>query len=143
MPPNRKRRRERGQALVEFALVLPVFLAIVLATVDFGWALRSYITLTNAAREGARLGVTGATACEIKAKTVTSSGGILTDSSCPPGPSSVTVTGAQGASGTTIEVQVDYNHDLITPLGAIVDLLGGGSLPGSLPISTKTVMRLE
>src|SRR5437773_2711004 len=52
--PARRARKESGQGLVEFALVLPLFLFLVLATVDFGWALRAYIVETNAAREGAR-----------------------------------------------------------------------------------------
>src|SRR5215471_11532014 len=44
----------KGQSLVEFALILPLFLFLVLAAVDFGWGLRAYIVETNAAREGAR-----------------------------------------------------------------------------------------
>lgn len=46
--------RERGQSLVEFAVILPLLLMIVLATVDLGMGFRTYIALTNAAREGAR-----------------------------------------------------------------------------------------
>src|SRR6185295_12941172 len=48
------KRRERGQGLVEFALILPIFLTLILATVDFGWALRAYVVEANATREGAR-----------------------------------------------------------------------------------------
>ena len=46
--------RERGQSLVEFAVILPLLLLIVLAAVDLGMGFRTYIALTNAAREGAR-----------------------------------------------------------------------------------------
>jgi Flp pilus assembly protein TadG len=46
--------RERGQSLVEFAVILPLLLLIVLATVDLGMGFKTYIALTNAAREGAR-----------------------------------------------------------------------------------------
>ena len=49
-----KGRSERGQSLVEFALVLPIFLVLVLGIIDFGLGLKSWITITNAAREGAR-----------------------------------------------------------------------------------------
>ena len=48
------RRGERGQSLVEFALLLPVFLIIFLGVAEFGWALRAYGLEQNAAREGAR-----------------------------------------------------------------------------------------
>lgn len=47
-------RRERGQSLVEFAVILPVLLLIVLGTVDLAIGFKTYIALTNAAREGAR-----------------------------------------------------------------------------------------
>ena len=52
------RGRAKGQSLVEFSLVLPVFLLILAGMVDFGVGLYSDITIANAAREGARLGVT-------------------------------------------------------------------------------------
>jgi len=51
------RRRSRcGQAVVEFALVLPVFMLLLLAGVEFGRAYLDLHLLTNAAREGARVG---------------------------------------------------------------------------------------
>jgi hypothetical protein len=49
--------REHGQSLVEFALVLPIFLVLFFAVIDFGSAIFTYNSLTNAAREGARLAV--------------------------------------------------------------------------------------
>jgi Flp pilus assembly protein TadG len=45
---------EGGQTATEFALVLPLFLALVLAIVQFGIAFKNYVTLTDAARAGAR-----------------------------------------------------------------------------------------
>lgn len=49
-------RAERGQALVEFAAVLLPLLLIVVGIVQFGLLYGSHVTLTNAAREGARAG---------------------------------------------------------------------------------------
>ena len=43
----------RGQAVVEFALILPVFLLLLLIAVDFGRLFFTYIQLNNTAREGA------------------------------------------------------------------------------------------
>lgn len=43
-----------GQSLVEFALILPILLLLILGMIEFGWILNRQITLTNAAREGAR-----------------------------------------------------------------------------------------
>ncbi len=48
------RRSERGQGMVELALMLPMMLTLVLGVVDLGMGFRTYITLNNAAREGAR-----------------------------------------------------------------------------------------
>ena len=45
---------QRGQALVEFALVAPVMLLLLLVAVDFGRVLFSFIAVNNAAREGAQ-----------------------------------------------------------------------------------------
>jgi len=49
--------RRRGQALVEFALVLPIFILLLVAIFDLGRAVFAYNTLTNAAREGARMAI--------------------------------------------------------------------------------------
>src|SRR5215469_8933308 len=48
-------RGDRGAAAVEFALLLPVLLFILFGIIDFGRALNAQITITQAAREGARL----------------------------------------------------------------------------------------
>ncbi|MGB4589581.1 MAG: TadE/TadG family type IV pilus assembly protein [Clostridiaceae bacterium] len=48
-------RNEKGQGLVEFALVLPVLLLILLGIVEFGWLFNAKITMTSAAREAARV----------------------------------------------------------------------------------------
>jgi Flp pilus assembly protein TadG len=57
--PARTRRRqpgEAGQSLVEFALVLSPLFLILLGIIQFGFIFNSYITITNATREGAREG---------------------------------------------------------------------------------------
>jgi Flp pilus assembly protein TadG len=48
--------RERGQGLVETAVVLPILLLLLAVVVDAARAFDAYIVLTNAAREGARFG---------------------------------------------------------------------------------------
>jgi hypothetical protein len=47
----------RGQALVEFALVFPILILLIVAIFDVGRAVFLYNNLTNAAREGARLAI--------------------------------------------------------------------------------------
>lgn len=54
--PGRTGRPERGQGLVELALVLPVFLVLLLGMLEFGLAFTHNLTLEYATREGARVG---------------------------------------------------------------------------------------
>lgn len=49
------KKNEKGQSMVEFALVLPLLILIVIGIIDFGWLFNGKITLTSAAREGARV----------------------------------------------------------------------------------------
>src|SRR6185503_7377339 len=53
----RRHDRSRGQALVELALALPVLLLIFMGLFDFGRAVFAYNSLSNAAREGARVAI--------------------------------------------------------------------------------------
>jgi len=48
----------RGGAAVEFALVLPIFLALLFAMIDYGWYFYQRFTLAMAIRDGVRYGVT-------------------------------------------------------------------------------------
>ena len=47
-------RNDDGQAIAEFALVLPILMAILLGIIQFGIIFNNYITLTDATRAGAR-----------------------------------------------------------------------------------------
>jgi Flp pilus assembly protein TadG len=52
-----QRRKEEGQDLVEYALVLPLFIFLMLGIVEFSLLYLQYSTIANAAREGARAGI--------------------------------------------------------------------------------------
>src|ERR1700674_545823 len=54
---TRGRHRTRGQALVEFAMVLPVFMVLLVGMLDAGFGLYNKMTIISAAREGARAAV--------------------------------------------------------------------------------------
>ena len=51
------RKGEEGQAMLEFALVLPIFLLILCGIIDFGWMFYNQLALNNISREGARYAV--------------------------------------------------------------------------------------
>ena len=132
-----RRKGEKGQSLLEFALVAPIFFVLLFAIVDFGMAFQAWITVTNAAREGARLGVVRATAADIDAR-VREAAGPLDD-----GNLSVIVTNAEGDPGESVVVEVDYDYTLITPLGDLLGLIGGGGIGDSFTLSSTADMRLE
>jgi hypothetical protein len=46
--------REKGQSLVEMALIMPILLLMFIGVLEVGWALRGYLTLLNVSREAAR-----------------------------------------------------------------------------------------
>jgi len=140
---RRIRETEAGQSLVEFAMVLPLFLLLLFALVDFGRAFYSWMVITNAAREGARAGAVQ--------KDWPAMQTAIYDSMCNPYPGNcavdttkmtLTQTGVNGARGTQVTVQIAYAFTYATPLGNIVALLGGGSL-ATPTISAYSAMRLE
>ena len=51
---SRTRRDDRGAVMVEFAIVLPVLLLILLGIIEFGRAYNTQVSIQAAAREGAR-----------------------------------------------------------------------------------------
>ena len=132
------RRRSRGQSLVEFALVLPVFLLILSGILDFGFLLYSRMTVINAAREGARVATTmtdtpGAIPGAVSSRVSEAASGlpVATSTSCVLGggnPSPCTY-----IAGNSIRVTVSYNHHAFFPL-----LFGA-----TIPLSSTVQMVLE
>lgn len=55
-----RRRREKGASLVETSLVLPLLVLLALGGVEVGFLVVDYLTVSNAAREGARIGASAA-----------------------------------------------------------------------------------
>ena len=135
-PTHKRSQRERGQALVEFAMVVPIFLILVFGIVDFGMGLRAWISITNSAREGARYGAVGAACDAIEARVVDTSADLLTVND-------VTVANCQGDPGTDVGVTVDYDYSFITPLGDLLTLFSGGSFPQTLNMTSSSHMRIE
>jgi Flp pilus assembly protein TadG len=70
---RRRRRRQRGQALVETALVLPVFLLILFGLIDIGRAVFLYNTVSEGARQASRLAVVDQTAADVTAQALVTS----------------------------------------------------------------------
>jgi Flp pilus assembly protein TadG len=136
-PLSRRGASDRGAAAVEFALVLPLLLLLVFGIIDFGRALNAQITLTQAAREGARLAALGQSAATVTSQAQAAA----TDLS----PVTVAVTGcAVGAGGTAnATVTVTYHFSFLTPVGAIAALVGGSGFGTPITMHATGVMPCE
>ena len=134
----RRKNGEKGQALVEFTFLVPIFLLLLFAIIDFGMGFYSWISITNGAREGARLGVVAGTQAEIIDRVVTA-----VDLTNEASNMTVTVTNAQGQPGESVVVRVDYDYEFITPLAGLVQFMSGGAIGPTLAMSTTADMRLE
>jgi Flp pilus assembly protein TadG len=64
----RRRRRERGAAAVEMAIVLPLLVLLLGGVIDFGWLFFNEIMLANAAREGARGAIVELSDADVKTR---------------------------------------------------------------------------
>lgn len=113
---RRAGRGQLGQALVEFALVLPVLLLILMAIVDFGRLFYSVLAVRHAAREGARYGVVHAADDEgIRQRVRDAAVGLEGDRL------TITITPAvsQRRVGSPLTVDVSYPFEYVTPVAAI------------------------
>jgi Flp pilus assembly protein TadG len=139
---RRGRSSERAQSLVEFAFVLPIFLLIIMATVDFAVGLKTYITITNAAREGARLAVTLSptdpdTVTLVQDHVADRSAGLVEAGD-------VTIAyPIDAASDNPVEVTAEYEYKYITPLGKLLSFFSAGSITDPLHMSSTSTMRVE
>lgn len=51
---SKLKKSEKGQSLIEFVLILPILLLLILGVLEYGWMLNAKVTVNSAAREGAR-----------------------------------------------------------------------------------------
>ncbi len=148
---RRPKGSERSQSMVEFALVVPLFLVLVMGIIDFSMGFGSYVQLRNAAREGARFAVVGNPAGSYPTDctgSVTNNviGRVCTDVSDLnlADMQSVSVQYPDGQeSGNSVVVNAQYRYQFITPLGGMVSFFTGGEFPGYLSLSATSDMRLE
>ena len=111
-PSRRNLRRESGQSVVEFAMVVPLLLAIVLILVDFGKAMNYWLDLNRVANEGARLAAVNSpvTADSIRARLLSNelrNGG--SESVLAPADVDISVGGCEVGDSVTVEVSSDYH----------------------------------
>ena len=128
-PRHRRVAGERGAVAVEFALVAPILLVLVLGIFEFGYGYHAWDATQNAAREGARLGAVSPDVVEIEAR-VRGTTSFLKQSNLTVtircgstgGPFSVCPAPASWQEGDIVRVTVDYDYGYVTALPNLVGL---------------------
>lgn len=129
MPAHFKSRS--GQSLVEFALILPFLLLIILGTFDLGRAVYSQTVISNAAREGARYGIIpGRTTDQIKDAAIATAIGVTLERSH--------IAVAINGGAETITVNISYP---LAPLTPMIGVFFGPS--GNLTLTSSATMKTE
>lgn len=140
---KRFRDTETGQALVEFTMILPVFLMLLFGLVEFGRGFYTWLLVTNAAREGARVAAVQGDSSAIDAR-IYGSFCQSYPSSCSIDPAKLSIakTNVQGPRGQAVTIDLTYDFDYVTPIGAIISIATGGSI-NEPTIKGHSSMRLE
>ena len=106
------RKREKGQSVVELALVFPLLILILLGTVDVGRIFYVTVSLNDAAEEGAIYAATAPTdTAEIKERAANASMGLVTIAE-----DDVTSAYASLTAGAPVTVTVEYDFTFYMPL---------------------------
>ena len=137
MRVHKRLRSESGASAVEFALLLPVLMLILFGIIEFGMALYRQAILTNASREGARLGIVQSIPPIANAAVDARIDAYLTAAGIDPGTVTRTpppvLTGGTG-SNVTVTLTLPYTY---------VVLPGLTSITPSINLVATTVMRHE
>jgi Flp pilus assembly protein TadG len=133
---------ERGQGLVEFALLAPLFLFLLVGMFEFSRAWNIYQVVVNAAREGGRVASlpTGfADADSVQARV----SGYLRSARLEPGSARVVLDDVDGAPGTLASVAVSYPYSFsfVGPLARM--FASSSALGGDIVLTSTVTMRNE
>ena len=129
-------RRDRGQALIETAIALPLLLLVSVSIFEIGRAYQTAQVITNAAREGARVAVLpGSKAADVQArvKAYLQDGklGNYATATVTVNQNKVIAIGATNASGSQVTVSYPFSFMVLNPVAKLVvksSTTGGSAL---------------
>jgi Flp pilus assembly protein TadG len=142
----RRGHSERGAALVEVALTLPLLLLVAVGIFEFGRAYQTWQVLTNAAREGARIAVLPGTddaSVEERVQTYLEAGLIAgaSDATVTITRNNVIAIGAGTATASRVEVAFPFAFIVLQPVARLV--VAGSTAGTSLMMTASATMRNE
>lgn len=131
---------EKGQSLVEMALTATLMLFLMLATIDFGYGFLYWITIRDAAQEGAMFGsLHPSPACDNTLRAWvkdSATSAVIRTSTLQDGNITITRTGTN--PGNSITVTVVHNYHILTPL--VSTFTGTTSIPVKASV-TNTILQ--
>jgi Flp pilus assembly protein TadG len=141
LKPRRSLRNESGNAVIEMAFTLPLLLVVAMGIFDFGLMFQRFEILTNAAREGARVGVLpGYTTNDA----ISRANAYLATSNVPGATVTAVSTtisiGTPAVAKPAITVTVTYDYDYLW-IGPILNLIGNDL--GTVTLRAVSTMRSE
>jgi Flp pilus assembly protein TadG len=135
---------DSGAELIELAIALPILLLVTCGIIDFGIMFQRYEVVTNAAREGARVGVLQdftATDVQNRVNAYLAASGLAASAPAPTVTYSTVPISAGGPSISVVKVVVQYPHQFVF-LGPAAALFGGSPL-GNITLAASSTMRRE
>lgn len=123
-----------GQTLVEFALIVPIFILMMVGIFDAGRAVYAWSTINNAAHEAVRLAIVDQNTADVQARAVSQSVGVGVQSAdvavrwLSSDYTDAAPCNATPRYGCAVEVSVGYQFDAATPI--IAQLMGTINLEG-------------
>jgi len=143
---TRRLRSDRGVAILEVALTLPLLLLVCVGIFEFGRAYQTWSVLTNAAREGARVAVLPTAvngAVDARVREYLAIGGLRTDDSVLVDVNPATVSMGAAGTATASQVVVTYPYTFMV-LQPVAQLVVSGSMTGSpINLTALATMRNE
>ena len=127
------KKKQEGQSMVEFALTFPLLLLVIIGIFQFGAILNGHVTVTNAAREGARVAVVGANDAEIEARVIQASTSLFMT---PITTENIDISPTERTVGQDVTVSVEGTVPIVIP-GFNIFLGSGYTVTG------ESVMRVE
>lgn len=124
---GKKQAQQRGAAVVEFALILPILLVLLVGGIDASLAFYDKAVITNASREGARAGIVARnpllTDAQIRQVVSQYAQGALVSFGSNPAPPNVLIQKGSLGGDPTLQVTVSYTFQGIG-LGSLLQRLG-------------------
>lgn len=160
---RRFRRARRGATLIEFAILAPLFLLLLLGIMDFTLLMTKWVMAENAINSVSRQAIVNPTGTDMRASFQRASFGLINmsrPSNCVCARAFNNIVAANsanlpsscngnscpnnlGSRGQYVLFEANFSHRFVTPLGGLLRILGVNGSFNSIEMTARTVLRNE